>query len=36
LNLDGLRADDGEARFELGEHAQRLCEFFVDLWDARA
>ena len=35
LDLDGLRADDGKARFELREHAQRFCELFVDLWDAR-
>lgn len=36
LDLDSLQADDGKAGFQLGEHAQRLCELFVDLWDARA
>jgi hypothetical protein len=35
LNLNGLGADDRKSCFELCEHAERLCEFIVDLWDAR-
>jgi len=36
LDLAGLRADRGQTSLELREHAQRFCEFVVDLWDARA
>lgn len=35
LDLDSLRADNGKARFQLREHAQRFCELFVDLRDTR-
>jgi hypothetical protein len=31
-----LRTDGGQSGFELREHAERFCEFVIDLWNARA
>src|SRR6266850_422433 len=36
LHLASLRADGRQSGFELREHAERFCEFVVDLWNARA
>jgi hypothetical protein len=36
LDLASLRADGGQAGFELCEDMKRFCELVVDLRDARA